>query len=85
MERLRSDDEIHDCLQAYHGLKDGLLGIKIIHIRHNDIHEAVKLIDKNIISISNQMGLINYFLGNYTESLRLCRESNKMYPRGLRY
>jgi len=32
MECLKNDDEIHDYLKAYQGLKDDLIEIKIIHI-----------------------------------------------------
>ncbi len=83
IEWFKSDDEIHDYLNAYQGLKDDLLEIKIKHIHYNDIHGAIKIIDQNIISINNQMGLINYFLGDYNESRRLFMESYEMYPRAL--
>ena len=75
MERLKNDDEIHDYLKAYQSLKDDLIEIKMVHLRHNDVHGAIKLIDQNVISINNQMGLINYFLGSYNDSMRLYKES----------
>lgn len=83
MDFFKNDNRLKDYLEAYKTLKEDLLEIKKIHLKFDDRHGAVRLIDQNIISINNQMGLIHNFFGNYETALALYSESYEMYPRAL--